>query len=338
MAVRLICDLKAAVFVLILCLLAISCTSSSRDQKVPCVNVSASKDVVLPLSGHKVISRLFISEDNKLIVVTQQEPFVSVIDVEKEEMLVSFGRLGRANNELRSIPQGVNYRKGKLQYYDSSIRSLVSISVPECVIETLPIPVTSSLRPMRVIEMDKTLVVTGGLANGRVVCINPSQEVAQVAEYPFDTSPLSGINRGSTLQCDLVCPPDLPKFLIRTIASDCFELYENTGDEFARFFVNEFNNPPVIERIRVDYSKSCAGYIRSFSDNTHIYLMYSEESYRDSSSQGLTSDVIHVYDWEGHFVQKISLPEKIGAFCINDTHLFGVVDYLDHSEIIRYKL
>ncbi len=321
-----------------LCLLCSSCKSSIRDQKATYVNVPASKDVVLSQSGQQVISRLFITEDNKLVVVAQQEPFVSVVDIENKEVLASFGRIGRANNELRSIPQGVNYRKGELQYYDSAIRSLVSLSVPEGIIGTSPITVTSDYRPMRVIELDETLVMTGGLAKGRVVCIYPDQNATPIAEYPFDTNPLFGINRGSSLQCDLVCPPNLPKFLIRTMASDCFELFENKDGEIARTFVNEFKNPPVIERTRVNFSKSLAGYIRCYVDDDHIYLMYSEETYHNSSSQGLISNEIHVFDWDGHLLQIISLPDKVGAFCVKNSSLFGVLDYPDHLEILRYDL
>lgn len=329
---------RKAVFGLVLCLICSSCKGPIRNQDVPHVNVSPSSHVVLRLSGQQIVSRLFLTEDGKMIVLGQHEPFFSVVDIAEDALLTSFGRQGRANDELRSAPQGVNFRDGKLQFYDYAARSFATVSVPDGAMDKSLISVSSGFRPMRAIQMEGMIIAAGGLDEGRLASINPGQGIVQIGTYPFDTGPLSGINRGATIQCDLVCPPGLSRFLVRTLASDCFEIYEVKDSGVSRVFVNDFKYPPVIERARIDYQNSRAGYIGSFVDDANIYLMYSDKTYHESSAHGLVSDVIHVYDWDGHLVRKIILPDEIGAFCVKDSFLFGVLEHSDYSEILRYEL
>ena len=338
MAIKMIGYVRKAVFGLVLCLICSSCKGPIRNQDVPHVNVSPSSYVVLRLSGQQIVSRLFLTEDGKMIVLGQHEPFFSVVDVAENELFTSFGRLGRAKGELRSAPQGVNYRDGKLQLFDIASRSFVTISVPDGAMENSLIPVSSVFLPLRAMQIDGMLIATGWLGEGRLAFVKPGQELVQIENYPFDTGSLSGINRGAAIQCDLVCPPGLSRFLLRTMASDCFEIYEVKDSGVSRVFVNDFKYPPVIERARIDYQNSSAGYIRSFVDDANIYLMYSDKSYHESSGHGLVSDMIHVYDWEGHLVRKIILPDEIGAFCVKDSFLFGVLEHSEYSEILRYEL
>lgn len=316
--------------------LACSCNNANKQSEVLQVNVQHRSDFNIHFDGN--VSRLFVNDEETIVVLTQHEPFFSVLSIDEKRLVTSFGRKGRANGELNSVPQGVNLRKGQLQYFDHAARSLVSLSIPEGFMYTQVVPYSPGFRPMRAIMVGETLIVTGGLDKGRVAYLHPDQNVTWGEEYPFDTGSLSGINRGATLQCDLVCAPDIQRFMIRTMASDCFEIYRINGNEAERVYVNKFKYPPVIENSRVDFQRSLAGYIRSYVDNTNIYLMYSEESYQESSSIGLVSDTIHVFDWDGSLVKTIHLPEKVGAFCVKDTVLFATLEYPDHTEIVRYEI
>ena len=319
-----------------LCLSVLSCKNTSQRGEVLQVEVAGHGEMVCSFDG--IVTRLFINDGGQIVVQTRQEPFFSVLSIGGERHVASFGRMGRANGELRSVPQGVNYRTGRLQFLDQSARSFVSLSIPDGTMETRPVPLSPGFRPMKAVEVGDMLIVTGGLDEGRAAYVGPDQSVIPGEEYPFDTGSLSGINRGASLQCDLVCAPDRQMFMIRTMASDCFEIYSVEGKEVKRVFVNEFEYPPVIENSRVDFQRSRAGYIRSFADDANVYLMYSEETYQEASSQGLVSDMIRVYDWDGSLVKKVHLPEKAGAFCVMDDYLFATLEYLDRTEVVRYDL
>ena len=321
-------------FGLSLLYLVCSCNNAHKQREVLQVNVPQRSDFNIPFDGN--VSRMFVSDEETIVVLTQHEPFFSVLSIDEKCIFSSFGRRGRANGELKSVPQGVNVRKGQLQYYDHAARSLVSLSIPDGFMDAQVVPYSSGFRPMRAIRMGETLIVTGGLDEGRVAYLQSDQSVTWGEEYPFDTGSLSGINRGATLQSDLVCAPDIQRFMIRTMASDCFEIYSIEGNEAKRIYVNKYKYPPVIEKSRIDFQRSRAGYIRSYVNNTNIYLMYSEESYQESSSLGLVSDTIHVYDWDGNLIKTIRLPEKVGAFCVNGADLFATLEYPNHTEIVRY--
>ena len=79
-------------------------------------------------------------------------------------------------------------------------------------------------------------------------------------------------------------------------------------------------------------------YIRSFVDDGRVYLMYSDKYYRDASNEGLLSNIIHVYDWDGVLQQVIHLSESVGAFCVKGMQLFGTIEYPDHTEIVEYSI
>ena len=321
----------------VVCLFVCSCNNSARRNQVLQISARQNDQVVYSFDGGKTVSRLFVCGEN-ILAFTLQEPFFSLISIGERRVLSSFGRKGRAGGELIGMPSGVNLRKGVLQYYDSATKSLVYISIPDGVVDALPVPYTVSFRPLKMVEIDGNRIATGSFDEGSVAYIDPDQRITPGEEYPFDTGLLSGIMRGAQIQSDIVSAPDNPRFLIRTLASDCFELYEVNDDGINRVFVNDFKHPPIIEKNRANPGSNKAGYIRSFVDNDYVYLMFSDKYYRDASSEGLLSDIIHVYNWDGFLQQVIHLPESVGAFCVKGTQLFGTIDYPDHTEIVEYSI
>lgn len=318
-------------------LLVCSCNHSSKRSQAPQIHVRQNDDAVYSFDEGQTVSRLFIY-DETLLAFTVQEPFFTLISIDERRKLCSFGRRGRAGDEMPGMPQGANLREGKIQFYNQGTKSLVYVSVPDGHVEARLVPYIASFRPMKMVEIAGKEIATGGLDQGRVAYVDEDQRIIIGEDYPFDTGTISGIVRGPQLQSDLVAAPDSSRFLIRTLASDCFELYEVHEDGIKRVFVNDFKYPPIIENNRADPGSNKAGYIRSFVDNDHVYLMYSDKLYRDASNEGLISDTIHVFDWEGNLLQILRMPEKIGAFCVKGTRVYGTIDYPDHTEVIEYEI
>ncbi len=321
----------------VVCVAVCSCNNSVRRNQVLQIRARQNDQVVYSFDGGKTVSRLFVCGEN-ILAFTLQEPFFSLISIEERSALSSFGRKGRSSGELMGIPSGVNFRKGVLQFYDSASKSLVYLSIPDGVVESHPIPYTVSFRPLKMIEVDEIIIATGCFDEGSVAYIDLDQRIITGEDYPFDTGLLTGIMRGTQIQSEIVSAPDNSRFMIRTLASDCFELYEVDKSGIKRVFVNDFKYPPVIEKNRANPGSNKAGYIRSFVDNDYVYLMFSDKYYRDASSEGLLSDIIHVYNWDGFLQQVIHLPESVGAFCVKGTRLFGTIDYPDHTEIVELAI
>ena len=74
---------------------------------------------------------MFVNDEETIVVLTQHEPFFSVLSIDEKRLVTSFGRKGRANGELNSVPQGVNLREGHLQYFDHAACS-VALSMGFC--------------------------------------------------------------------------------------------------------------------------------------------------------------------------------------------------------------
>ena len=319
----------------LLCLIACSCNQAMRQSKAQQVLVPEKDNVIYSFDGSRVVSRLFLCDSN-IVAFTLQEPFFSSISIEKKKVLFSFGRKGRARGEFPEIPQGINIRRGRLQFLDNVSKSLVSLSALDGGMQARPVPYDAGFRPFRMVEVEGKMIAIGGLDVGRVAYVDSTQRIVIGEEYPFNTGTLDGVYRGAVLQSEIAAAPSKPMVLIRTMASDCFEIYKVMESGIKRVFVNDFKYPPVIENNRLDPGNSKAGYIRSFVDDSYIYLMFSNDSYRESSRAGYLSDTIHIFDWDGNLNRIIHLPEKIGAFCVNGTSLYGTIELPDRSDIVEY--
>lgn len=319
-----------------LCLFVCSCSHSNRQCTAVPVSEAEKGEVVYTYGSDNMIMGLYLSDNDQIVALTLQEPFFSVIDVKTKSLQTSFGRKGRANGELLNAPFGVNYRGGELQFFSFSTKSMVYYSVPDGRFRSEMVPYQVSFRPTRAVEIDGAIIATGGLEQGRVAFVDTDRHISPIADYPFDIESVSGIYRGGLYQSDIYVAPNSPKFVVRTIASDCFEIYEMDGAGIRRVFVNEFKSPPVIEGRRINSKKCIAGHIRVYVDDDYIYLMLGEGCYQDASNAGLLSDIIHKYDWSGKFEGVINLPEKVGPFCVKDSILFGAVENPDRSVIKKY--
>ena len=330
---------RAFVFSLLcLVMLSVSCNNVARQGKMLQVSAEPKEDILYSFDGRHIVSRLFLKGEDSLVAMTLQEPFFTVIKTGNGSVVESFGRKGRAGGEYLTIPHGVNLRQGGLQFFDIAAKSLLYISLPGGKTKSLPVPYKLEFRPLKIVEVEGILAATGCFAKGEVGYVDSDKAIHFGPDYPYDTGGISGVQIGVSLQSEIIVAPDAPRFVVRSMASDCFEIYEVKNGGIGRVFVNEYNFPPVFERGHLNCNNSRAGYIRCFVDNENIYLMYAEGSYNEASAGGLVSDTIDQYDWEGALVRTVKLPEKVGAFCVRDSILFGTVEYPDRSDIIRYVI
>lgn len=321
--------------------LLISCSGSRNVKKsysntFSCI-LQPSHDTV-KIDGLLSVSKLFVA-DSCLVVLSKQEPFFTVYNMENSRLASRFGQMGRADGEYLSEPKGVNIVKNTLQYYDHESKSLCLISPVDGSVQKISVPYESDFRPINAALINDRLITSGCFSLGYIGYVNDDGSFHRIEDdYPFDTGEISGIQRGVYFQSEIVAAPTGNRFALRLYVSDCFEIYETDSQSVERVFRNEFSSAPVVEGTRINLRKSRAGYIRSYADDEYIYLMKSSESYLDVSSRGLVSNLIDIYNWEGGFVGSLELDSEVGAFCVKGPYMYAVKEDENGSSIIRIDI
>ena len=327
------------IILLLSLVLCCSCKNhTARNNSFGSVVNDAVQDEICSLSGSNVVKDLNVIDSSHILIHYIYEPFFSILNLADSSVSASFGRLGRSSNELLKPPQHMNYRDGKIQTFEHGRNSLLTLSVPEGNIEFVSVPVTADFRPAKVVEIDGKRIVVGSFKEGYVAYLDKYDEVHIVSDFPFETGGLEGIYRAARIQSVLVSAPTLSKFLVSTLSSDCFEIYNVSESGVKRSFINDYKYPPVLSGSVIDNSKSKAGYINHFVTDEYIYLLYSEESQSTCSKQGDTSNEIHVFDWEGNRIRTIQLPKRVHAFCVCGSTLYGIVETEDINKVVGFSI
>lgn len=313
---------------------------SCHNNRKKDATVEASADsvqVVLQLPPSSV-SKLFV-HGGILHVASMREPFFSEYDLNSFSVRNKYGWLGRRDGELLNSPSCIYLRDDKIHFFEFTSKSLYRASSSSGIEKICSIPYSREFRPNRAIEMDGTIISEGCFENGRLAILDPTGLFHDTGlEYPFSEQGVCGLKRGIVFQSEMCPAPTAPRFLLRHQASDCFEIFSVVDGAISRKFVNDFKFPPKAEDGQKNIRACKAGYVRCFVDDNSIYLLWSDKSYYDSLKDELMSNELHIFDWNGALVRKVSLPQSIGAFCVSSGSLYGVRESYDCSEIIRISL
>lgn len=323
--------------VAIIFLASVSCNNKNSKSKPNVLEVEDT-DSAIVVKGAYNVSKI-LTWNNSLVLITQQEPLFRVFSLDSCRQDFAFGYKGKAADELLSVPHGVTIRNDQALFYDFPEHSLVRalLNGPSVIKE--PMPYTADFRPVTMAEIDGTIIALGGIAEGRLATIDMEHgKIIPAFDYPFPVEGVEGINRGITLQSEVCVAPSTPRFVVRTLVSDCFEIYSLEKGVLSREFVNDYHHVPSICGRNIDFKNSKAGYIRCYTNDDYIFMMKSEDCYNDASAKGLISDTIDVFRWNGEKVKTICLPVPIGAFCVYKEYLYGVIEENNQTKIKRFQL
>lgn len=326
-------------WLVIITMALVSCGENASSFKGLPVSAGTECEQPMSLKEGYVISNLSC-RDSILVALTMQEPFYHIYNINVNKLVRSFGRLGRASGECLIAPSDLTIRNGHIQAYDFSAKLFIKYDLQSGdLIEKHNVPYELNFRPFRIAEINETRICVGGLGQGRVAFLNRRGDITMSEyDFPFSTEPYTGVIRGCKFQSRIFAAPTRPTFVILTLGSDCFEIYDEDDGKINRRYVNDFRHPPIVVNGVTDHKKSIAGFIRCYATDERIYFLYSDESYGDSLKKGFISDTVLVYKWSGEMEKTIKLPESVGAFCVNGNTLFGTRESLDHCEIVRFTI
>ncbi len=289
--------------------------------------------------------------NNVLITQHANDEFhFSFIDMENGKLIRRWGKAGRGPEEYIQVGSGFSIFESQLVFLDAAKKEINYIPLQDLTdkkeqmeIKKEPYPYTVDFRPFH-IDMLKDRKIAAGFFKEGYFGILDSQNniIPHTFDYPFAYDDIQGIDRGTVYQTRIKTNITQNKFVIQTLASDIFEIYDTGEDEIRRIYVSPFKYVPQIQKQGRRYglkgNKSIIGLMSLTVSDELICFTYSDEKYNNAHENALTSEEILCFNWNGEKIKKYILPFPVSSFCIDRQYLYGVRYSGEESIIYRFKL
>ena len=274
----------------------------------------------------------------------------SFIDVNGKKIIKRLGKRGRGPGEYLQIGTGFTVCGSKLVFLDAMQKEINYVSISDVIENKIPYhiekeayPYTVDFRPRHMEVINHVKVALGSFKEGYFGLLDSSNNILGCFfDYPFAYEGVEGIYRGSVYQTKISSNDIQNKFVILTLASDVFEIYQIEGKDIHRIFLNPYNHIPLIReragRYGIRINESIAGLMKMAVSDEMICFTYSAESYAKANKAGFISNEILCFNWKGEKIKKYLLPFPISTFCVDKHFIYGVRYIDDESIIYRFKL
>lgn len=291
--------------------------------------------------------------DTVIILQTSHNDYAFFfIDAQTGSTIGKWGRTGRGNNEYLQVSSTFSICDSMLTFLDTRKKEIIYLPIANIVDGTHysvikePYPYTAGFRPQQITPLRNHKIVLGALESGRFGVLNAENEIVGCPfDYYFEYPQIQGIFRGSVFQSKMKANPDLNRFVVQTLVSDNFEIFDATSSDIKKIYTSCSNLiPAIIEKPRpgvshtIDYNRSKCGLMRMAASKQFIYFTYSDHSYSESAQNGLESDEILCFDWDGNKKQKYILPFRISGFCVDEHYIYGVRNMDGDNIICRFPI
>lgn len=294
-------------------------------------------------------------EVNNGVIVTSHrndEFNYSFIDSKTGKLLARWGKRGEGINEFLDYGNGFVLKDSMLVFMERMRKEIVYVPIPDILsgkslselkVGSESYPCYGDFRPMQFCLVNHTKVFTGAFERGRLGMLDfKGDTLSNDTDYPFATEPVNGLFRGNVFQSKVKSTGKNDRFVVQTMFSDVFEIYQYTGTILKRVAVSPYNHPPRImqkhNRYGIDYEGSVAGLLMMSVSDDCIYFLYSSLSSNESDKVDGASNEVLCFDWNGKKICKYILPLPVTAFCVDDSYIYGVYNDNDESIICRFKL
>lgn len=344
----------------IICLLIIVFTISCEESKNNSIN-NFKNSVIL--SNYEVIYSdkndflggiidFEIVDSIAIMKHMNDEFYFSFVNVNNGKLIKRWGSKGRGPNEYIQLGSGFSISNNKLVFLDAIKKEINSVLISDILIENNEIkiqkevyPYTKDFRPRSLNVINNKKIAIGSFEKGRFGVLDVKNKIIESpSEYPFNYEEINGIYRGSVFQSELKSSEQHSKFVIRTLSSDIFEIYQISDTCISKVFVNSFNHIPKIKKqnnkniFNADSYNSIAGLMAMAVSDELICFTYSSENYIDARNSGFISDEILCFDWNGDKVRKCLLPFPIRRFCIDANNIHGIRYHNGEQIMYRFQL
>lgn len=276
----------------------------------------------------------------------------SFININNGQIVCNWGAVGKGPYEYLSISNKFSIANNRFIFLDINKKEVNSVLISDIinihdtidiVKETIPYDVDFRPRYLNILKNHKILI--GSFNEKRFGVLDETNNIVESSyNYPFECDQIEDVYMGSVFQSQIESSMKQSRFVISTLSSDIFEIYEMTGSSIRRLYVSPFQYVPKTKSIperkmfSVDYKNSIAGIMEMAVSDELICFTYSTQTYDDAAKRGLSSNEILCFDWSGNKIKKYILPCEVSSFCIDQTFIYGVRELEEEIIIYRFKM
>lgn len=293
-----------------------------------------------------------MSVRNGLLVASHRndEYVYSFIDAHTGRLLKRWGKVGEGENEFLDFGNGFVLNDSSLVFMERMKKNIVHVPLSAILDEKVDVKCTRESYPYVVDFRPQVFCLAGGykilggaFKDARLGIVGTQDEIIPCPDdYPFSTEPLEGIRRGTVFQCKLKASGKQKRFVVQTMYSDVFEIYQCREREVERIYISPFNYPPQIKeksgRYGIDYEKSIAGLMQMSVSDELICFIYSSLSSKEADKNHESANEIISFDWNGKKQKKYLLPFPVCACCMDEEYMYVARECEEETVIYRFKL
>lgn len=267
------------------------------------------------------------------------------------KFLRKWGVIGQGKGEFLDFGADLMLNDSSLMFYSWMSQQLYSIPLPALLADDAvearwvsdSMPHTRDFRISKLLPFDSVCVVLGSFASGeRLGIIDRATGMRRTAfDYPFDCGEVDARSRTSVFQGKMKADYDSGRFVVHSLASDVFEIYQVDDTLVTRICVSPFQTPPVVKktgnRFMIDDKKSAAGLFNMTVTNEWICFNHADGSYEDLMADFNRSDEILCFDWQGEKAMKMKLPFKVDNFCMDSAFVYSVGYRGENGFVYRFR-
>lgn len=332
----------------------IACTHTAEDFPAEFKIDNCTELLRLPVDAVGTVGDLVVSGENLIVYSAYggNGYLFKVYDIRERELAAQWGMKGRGSGEFMMISGPVSVKGDSLIFMDIFRKNVNIVSLDSVIsdadvkITQLQYPYKTDFRPMRMIPVDTVLVFTGTFSDSRLGVMDYDGTIFGVdVQYPFEYEEVDDIYMGSVFQ-PLMGTDYGNRFVISTLASDEFEIYNIEGGSVSLVYENSRTavmpqlhvKPRGNQKYAIDYDRSIGGYMDITADGSHIFMTYSDENYTDAVNSGSETEIIHCYDWAGSKTARLILPVAVSRISVSGGLLYGIRDDIEDVVVYCFKL
>jgi len=293
------------------------------------------------LQGELLVSTEIIGDPRYASVVGRQlwisdragDPWLHVIDLEADSIVISFGRTGEGPGDFSEVPQLSNrlHDSGGIWAYDARLRRLTRLSTrPD-----EPVDIRTSLDGSVghvwsfLWQGPDSIIGIGDVDSSRIVIADSSGRLVRfVPRQLLGPDSASLESRRSISSAYVACAqPEAGRLAILYLAAGLIELYQSDGTYLTSAKVPYANSGVWIEdeRGRINFSKDWYYYVSCTPSRRFLYALFSGR--RSDGVGGPTARAarfVHVFDWDGNLKSILALDRELSTVAVDgDTVLYG---------------
>lgn len=301
--------------------------------------------------------RRLVVVGDRLVVLDRSAPQVHVFGLPAGTHLGSFGQEGEGPGEYRSARdvQRDHTDPRAFWVYDLSLLRMTRMRFGDA-----PLPAMTGIQNLHAGGglylqptwlTDSTLVVPGIYPQhpqGRLILTNRDgaflRTIGETPRHPGAASIPHTVLQHA-YEGPVTVRPDRSRFALATRQADRLEIYGSDGALAAQVvgstgFLPEFETRTRAEGVSMATGDDLrVGYVDLASTGEHIFGLFSGRTRREAGAETFFGDEVHVWDWDGNFVQRLKLDGFALTMAVDgDARSLYAVRHDPEPVIVRYAI